>query len=119
LHAQQAAVKSCTPHGQLLLFPYAKKIAQIDATACPDDFFHAWQKYVSDVQTLAAIRRAEAGNAIVSVGVALLTENPSPLLGAIPKNGGQAEIELNTAVADWQNVKHVALRYGIKFKRLK
>jgi hypothetical protein len=114
IHEQQAVARNCTPKGQFLLFPYAKRVAQIDATACPDDFFQAWQKYVADVQTLAAIHRANADNAVVSVGVALVTKNPLQLLGAIPKNPEESEISYNTAVADWQNVKHVALRYGIK-----
>lgn len=113
LREQQAAKRDCTKRSQILLFPYAKRIARIDAAACPDDFFQAWQKYVADVQTLAAIRRANDGKAIVSIGAAILTENPSPLLGLVPQSP-EAEISLNTAGADWQNVKHVALRYGIR-----
>jgi hypothetical protein len=114
LHARQSIVKNCTPNGRFLLFPYAKRIAQIDATACPDDFFQAWQKYVADVQTLAAIRRTDTGKAMASVGVALLVGNPSPLLNALPEHPEEAEISLNTALADWQSVKHIALRYGIQ-----
>src|ERR1700677_2648214 len=68
LRARQAIAKNCTPNGHVLLIPYAKRIAQIDATACPDDFFQAWQKYVTDVQTLVAIRRADTGKAMVSIG---------------------------------------------------
>jgi hypothetical protein len=97
----------------LLLFPYANRIARIDATACPDDFFQAWEQYVTDVKKVATIRRANAGKAIISVGEAVLLENPSPLLGAIPENPAAAQIALNDAVADWQNVRHIALRYGI------
>jgi hypothetical protein len=114
LCAQQAVARNCTPMGHLLLFPYAKRIAQIDATACPNDFFQAWQKYVTDVQTLVAIRRADTGKAMVSVGMAILVKSPSPLFDALPKNPEEAEISLNTAAADWQNVKHIALRYGIR-----
>lgn len=115
LRARQAAARNCTSRGQLLLFPYAKRIARIDAAACPDDFFEAWQKYVADVQTLAAIRRANTGKAIISIGAAILTESPLPLLDAVPENPAEAEISSNAAVADWQNLKHVALRYGIRF----
>jgi hypothetical protein len=114
VRAQQSAIKNCTSGGRILLFPYAKRIGQIDATACPDDFFQAWQKYVTDVQTLAAIRRANTGKAMVSVCAAVFVESPLPLLNALPEHPEEAEISLNTAVADWQNVKHIALRYGIK-----
>ena len=119
LRTQQAVARNCTSRDRLLLFPYAKRIAKIDATACPDDFFQAWQKYATDVQTLAAIRRANTDKAVVSAGVALLLENPTPLLDALPNDPAEAEISLNTAAADWQNVKHVALRYGIKITPLK
>jgi hypothetical protein len=114
LRSRQAVARNCTPNGRFLLFPYAKRIAQIDATACPDDFFQAWQKYVTDVQALAAIQRADTGKALVSVGVAIFAESPLPLLHALPEHPEEAEISLNTAMDDWQNVKHVALRYGIK-----
>lgn len=114
LRTQQAIARKCSPRGVLLLFPYANRIARIDATACPDDFFQAWQKYVADVQTLAAIRRANTDKAMVSVGLVLLTKDLSPLAHALPENPAEAEVSYNTAVADWQNVKHIALRYGIK-----
>ena len=114
LRAQQAVATRCTPKDRLLLLPYARWIAQIDATACPNDFFIAWEKYVSDVQALSAIERAETGKAIVSIGAAVTLENPAPLPGALPEHPEQAKIARNTTVADWQNVKCIALRYGIK-----
>lgn len=113
LYAQQALATRCAPHDRLLLIPYAKFIAQIDVTACPEDFFNAWEKYVSAVQALSVVERVETGKAIVSIGAAVITENPAALLNALPKHPGQAEIARNTAVADWQNVKYIASRYGI------
>jgi hypothetical protein len=114
LRAQQTVAIRCTPEDRLLLVPYARWIAQIDAAGCPNDFFDAWQKYVSDVQALSAVERAETGQAIVSIAAMVITENPAPLLNAIPAQSEKVEIARNTAVADWQNVKSVAQRYGIK-----
>ncbi|HTV42138.1 MAG TPA: hypothetical protein VMF08_16325 [Candidatus Sulfotelmatobacter sp.] len=115
LRAQRAAALCCCRNGRLLLSPYATRIARIDATACPDDFFQAWEKYVCDIQTLSAINRANEGKAIVSIGVAIFTKNLTPLAGVMPEHPEQMEIARNTAVADWQNVKHIALQhYGIK-----
>ncbi len=114
LHEQEAVAKRCTPRDHLLLVPYARWIAQIDATGCPRDFFQAWQKYVCDVRMLSAIEHAEAGKAMVSIGAAVITENPTAFLGAIPRHPEQVEIVQNTTAADWENVKNVALRYGIK-----
>lgn len=37
----------------------------------------------------------------------------------MPEHPEQAEISFNTAAADWQNVKHIALRYGIKITPIK
>jgi hypothetical protein len=115
LQAQHAAARACIRRNQVLVIPYARRISQIDAAACPDDFFYAWQKYVSDVQKLSAIDRADATKAVVSIGVAAFTGNAAPLLGVIPQHPENAEITHDTAAADWQNVKHIALRYGIKF----
>jgi hypothetical protein len=114
LHEQQAVATKCTPRDHLLLVPYARWLAQIDATACPADFFQAWHKYVSDVRMLSAIDHAEAGKAMVSIGAAVFTENPAAFLGSIPRHPKQVEVARNTAAADWENVKNVALRYGIK-----
>lgn len=114
LRAQQTAATFCTPGGRLLLVPYAKWIAQINASACPDDFLNAWEKYVSDVQALSAEERTETGQAIVAIAAMVIAENPAPLLNAKPEQAKKVEIARNTAVADWQNVKSVALRYGIK-----
>ena len=114
LRAQQAVATRCTQREHLLLVPYAKWIAQIDATACPNDFFNAWEKYVSDVQALSVIEHAETGKEIVAVGAAVITEDPASLLGAMPEHPEKVEIARNTTVADWQNVKTVAMRYGIK-----
>src|SRR5215469_5662350 len=61
LHEQQALAKKCTPRDRLLLVPYARWLAEIDATACPLDFFQAWEKYVGDVRTLSTIDHAEPG----------------------------------------------------------
>lgn len=114
LRAQQAAAKMCAPHDRLLMLPYARQLARIDATACPYDFYQAWQKYVGDIQMLSAIQRAEAGKSMLAVASAALSENPLPLLEAMPGHPEQGEIWLSIAVADWQNVKQVALRHGIK-----
>ena len=114
LRAQQAVATRCTQRERLLLVPYAKWISQIDATACPNDFFNAWEKYVSDVQALSVIERVETGKTIVAIGAAVITENPAPLLGAIPEHHEKADIARNATVADWQSVKTVAIRYGIK-----
>jgi hypothetical protein len=119
LRAQRMAAIESVQGRRLLLFPYANRIGRIDASACPDDFFEAWQKYVSDMQTLSATRRANGGNAILHIGAALVFENPGFLSGAMPEHPEEGEILLNTAAADWQNVKHVALRYGIKMTPLK
>ena len=114
LRAQQDVATRCAPRDRLLLVPYAKEIAQIDATACPGDFFHAWKKYVSDVQALSAIEHAETGKAIVSMGAAVIAENPGPVVSMLPEHPVQAEIARNATVADWQNVKQIALRYRIR-----
>lgn len=114
LRQQQAVAMKCTPRDHLLLVPYARWLSQIDATACPDDFLQVWQKYVFDVRLLSAIDRAETGKAVLSIGAAVITENPTAFLGAIPRPTEQVETARNTAAADWENVKNVALRYGIK-----
>lgn len=114
LREQQVVAEKCTPRDHLLLVPYARWLAEIDATACPADFFQAWQKYVCDVRTLSTIERAEAGRAMVSIGAAVITEDPAAFLGAMPRHPKQVEMAQSTAAADWENVKHVALRYGIK-----
>lgn len=113
LREQQAVAKRCTPRDRLLMVPYAYQIGQIDATTCPDDFFRAWEKYVFDVRTLALMDRAETGKSVVSIGAAVITENPAAFLGAIPRPSQQVETARNTAAADWENVKSAALRYGI------
>ena len=103
----------------LLLVPYARWIARINATECPVDFFQAWEKYVCDVRTLSAIDRAETGKGMLLISGAAharkipashwtqrqnipdkwrLPETPLPPIGKI--------------------VKHVALRYGIKIARV-
>ena len=114
LREQRAVAEKCTPRDHLLLVPYARWLAQIDATACPADFAQAWQKYVCDVRLLSAMDHAEAGEAMVSIGAAVITENPAAFLGAMPRHPEQVDVARNTAAADWENVKHVALRYGIK-----
>jgi len=119
LREQQAVAIKCTQRDRLLLIPYAKWIAEIDATACPQDFFQAWQKYVCDVQTLSALDHAEAGKALVSIGAAIVTENPAPLPGAMPQNPARGDVARDTAAADWQNVKYVALRYGINIPSIR
>ena len=114
IREQQAVAQQCAPRDRLLLVPYARWLAQIDATACPADFFQAWQKYVCDVRILSAIDHSEAGRAMVSIGAAVFTVNPSAFLGPMPNHPARVEVARNTAAADWENVKHVALRYGIK-----
>jgi hypothetical protein len=113
LRAQHAARIDCTS------FAYAQRIARIDATACPDDFFHAWQKYVLAVQRFSAVRNADAGRLILFGGAALLSKSWAPMSDAIPEHPEELEIVRNTALADWQNVKHVALRYGIRIAPIK
>ena len=114
IHQQQVVAKNCTPQDRLLLVPYARWLSEIDATACPLDFFQAWVKYVGDVRTLSTIDHAEPGKAMASIGAAVVPKNSEASPGAIPKRPEQVEIARNMAAADWDNVKHVALRYGIK-----
>lgn len=118
LRAQQVIATQCTPEDRLYLIPYARWIAQINVTGCPNDFFNAWEKYVSAVQALSAIERTETRKTIVSIATIVITENPVPLLNAIPERPQNVEIARNTAVADWQNVKSVALRYGLKMTQI-
>lgn len=118
LREQQAVAKRCAPNDRLYLVPYAKWISEIDATACPQDFLHAWEKYVCDVRALSALDRVEAGKSMMSIAAAVVAENPESLLDAIPRQAEQLEMARNAAAVDWQNVKYVALRYGIKLNRI-
>jgi hypothetical protein len=114
LREQQVLANRCTPRDRLLLVPYARWLAQIDATACPSDFFQAWEKYVCDVGVLSAIDHAEAAKTMASIGAAVITGNPASFPLTSPRHPEQVQVARNTAAADWENVKHVALRYGIK-----
>ncbi|HTV42139.1 MAG TPA: hypothetical protein VMF08_16330 [Candidatus Sulfotelmatobacter sp.] len=119
LYAQQAVATRCTPHDRLLLVPYARWIAQIDATTCPADFLNAWEKYVSDVQALSGIERVETGIAMLFGGIAVMNGNPAFASNAIPEYSKQAKIARIAVVTDWQNVKDVASRYGVQITPIK
>lgn len=100
--------------GEIYCAALKAELARIDATACPDNFFQAWQKYVLDVQTMSAIEQADTGRAIVSVGAAVFTKSLAPLSGVMPENPEELDVARNSVAADWKNIRHVALRYGIR-----
>ena len=68
---------------------------------------------------MSAIEQADTGRAIVSVGAAVFTKSLAPLSGVIPEHPEELDIARNSVAADWKNIRHVALRYGIRITPIK